>query len=431
MRTVYADGDMTMMYLLRDTSIREYVKLVVLRQIVASTAFTIAHSFFRRLAKSMVADDHRPFERHGVAIGSLYVHIPFCRRPCRFCCFLRYEYEPGRYWLYMRHLMRELENVVSMLDINHPEVYIGGGTPTINPDGLLQLLDVIHELTQPRSVTVEANPSTLSPELAKELSHKVTRLSIGVQSLSPIILSKIGRRNHTVSDAIRAAALARKYFKVVNVDLLWDVPGQNPSQLRRDSRLFARLGIPQLTFYPILKPPSFAPYETVASFLTYKTIVETMRELGYSARTVWHFSNTRSIDMVDEYIVAHYDFVGVGAGSISKIGTKVTANAFSLRNYVKLIRKKGVSTMYATDLSYAENMLYKYSMRLFELRLSSPEILNYLKTALSKIFYRILKSNVEDSQINVEQMYFIGEVMRSLFAAVAAFRYTAIEHELA
>ena len=72
---------------------------------------------------------------------SLYIHIPFCVAPCRFCCFVRFPYKEDRYWPYMKALQVEIEETRSKLEEAQVEsVYIGGGTPSVNDEGLVWLL---------------------------------------------------------------------------------------------------------------------------------------------------------------------------------------------------------------------------------------------------------------------------------------------------
>ncbi len=74
----------------------------------------------------------------------------------------------------MKALQTELENISSVLNLRSVDVYIGGGTPTINQEGILELLDEVHELVRPRSITIEANPATLrNVDFVEELSRKL------------------------------------------------------------------------------------------------------------------------------------------------------------------------------------------------------------------------------------------------------------------
>ena len=66
-------------------------------------------------------------------------------------------------------------------------VFLGGGTPTFTEPHALERL--LASLPQADEVTVEANPETVTQELARRLrAHGVNRVSLGVQSFRPRLL---------------------------------------------------------------------------------------------------------------------------------------------------------------------------------------------------------------------------------------------------
>ena len=72
-------------------------------------------------------------------------------------------------------------------------IFLGGGTPTFTePAALARLLAA---LPPAEEVTVEANPETVTPELAALLrEHGVNRVSLGAQSFQPHLLEMLERR---------------------------------------------------------------------------------------------------------------------------------------------------------------------------------------------------------------------------------------------
>ena len=123
----------------------------------------------------------------------LYLHIPFCRKRCKFCYFKVFtdknasEIEP-----YVSALSREIE-LVSKLPVMGGRpfrfVYFGGGTPSfLSPRQLTSLVDRLREnisWDQAEEVTFECEPGTLARTKVHTLKDLgVTRLSLGVENFS-------------------------------------------------------------------------------------------------------------------------------------------------------------------------------------------------------------------------------------------------------
>ena len=84
-------------------------------------------------------------------------------------------------------------------------------------------------------MTVEANPETVTRELATLLREcGVTRVSLGAQSFQPELLAVLERR--AGPDHVRRAVhhLRDVGFDNISLDLLYGIPGQEPSHLDAD-----------------------------------------------------------------------------------------------------------------------------------------------------------------------------------------------------
>ena len=78
----------------------------------------------------------------------LYLHIPFCRKRCKFCYFRVYtDKNASDVDIYTDTLAREIQLYASMAGIGGREfefVYFGGGTPSFLSND--QLLRLVHSL---------------------------------------------------------------------------------------------------------------------------------------------------------------------------------------------------------------------------------------------------------------------------------------------
>ncbi len=124
-------------------------------------------------------------------IRHLYVHLPFCGHRCGYCDFVTVVGRAGEHGRYVDALLAELQLERRVLASELETVFLGGGTPTFTrPAELARLLDGLPPAAE---VTVEANPETVTPELARLLrAHGVTRVSLGAQSFQPEAARRAG-----------------------------------------------------------------------------------------------------------------------------------------------------------------------------------------------------------------------------------------------
>ena len=167
----------------------------------------------------------------------VYVHVPFCRHRCHYCDFNTYEGLDPLHGAYVDALEREIGEA----EHDGPpatSVFFGGGTPTLlAPDALARLLGAVRGsigVAPGAEVTIEANPETVDERtFAGLLDAGFNRFSIGVQSLAPHVLQRLGR-THSAEPALEALAAARRAGAAdVNADLIFGSPWEGPDDWRR------------------------------------------------------------------------------------------------------------------------------------------------------------------------------------------------------
>ena len=162
----------------------------------------------------------------------VYVHIPFCLHRCLYCDFNTYEDLDALHGPYVDALEREI--VGSPQSPPATSVFFGGGTPTLlPPTALARILAAIRShigMEEGAEVTVEANPETVDARAFEALlAAGVNRFSIGVQSLEPGVLERLGRR-HSTAAAIAAVRAARSAgVEDLNIDLIYGSPWETTS----------------------------------------------------------------------------------------------------------------------------------------------------------------------------------------------------------
>ena len=219
--------------------------------------------------------DSAPDETAETPLG-LYIHIPFCRKRCKFCYFRVYTNQNAKAIEdYVVALIQELELISQRSAIGNREllfVYFGGGTPSyLSSKQLRSLRDRMSEfITWERAeeVTFECEPGTLSLEKLETLRDiGITRVSLGVENFDDKILEENGRA-HLSPEVFKAYDWIRDVgFPQVNIDLIAGMVGETDANWSRCIDRAIEMQPDNITMYQME-----LPFNTVYS--------KEMRELG-------------------------------------------------------------------------------------------------------------------------------------------------------
>jgi oxygen-independent coproporphyrinogen-3 oxidase len=176
------------------------------------------------------ADEARPL--------GLYVHVPFCASTCDFCAFYQTEPTAERIQGYLETVQREADLISWPRPVT--TVFWGGGTPgLLSPRDLMRLAEIVKARLggTPREWTVELAPASVTEARLQALREAgVTRVSLGVQTFQPDLLDALGRQ-HTREQVYRAYERIRAVgFPVVNLDLMFALPGETAAEWAADVR---------------------------------------------------------------------------------------------------------------------------------------------------------------------------------------------------
>ncbi len=307
----------------------------------------------------------------------LYIHIPFCESLCPYCSFHRFVLDKELARKYFKALRKELQ-MYKDLKYDFKGLYIGGGTPTIMMDELLETLSFTKKLFSIKEISVETNPNHVTEENIKLLKKAgVNRLSVGVQSFDDEILKQIGRYEKYGSgkEIIDRLKKAIGQFDTLNIDLIFNMPTQSKESLNRDLDIIDETLAEQVTFYPLMSSTNVeksikstlgnVDYKQEKSF--YFTILNRMRK-NYTGSTAWCFS--RGSSMIDEYVIIYNKYVGVGSGAFGYFNDSIYANTFSLNEYIDKINNNELPIASVKTFTEKENMHYFLLMKLFGLSMS-------------------------------------------------------------
>lgn len=368
----------------------------------------------------------------------LYIHIPFCAALCPFCSFHRVQHCHQQAQRYFAALRREI-GLYHTAGYAFTGVYFGGGTPTIEPEQLIDTIGLIRTLFPVREISVETNPRELRPLLLEELRRGgVTRLSVGVQSFDDRLLREMGRyetygSGAEIADHIRGAA---GIFPTLNVDLIFNQPHQTQASLERDLEIFQTLGANQVSCYPLMTSPTVArrmrdtmgvpDRHRLRGF--YRTIVERLSS-EFAPTSAWCF--TRCGESGDEYIAAAENYVGVGSGAFSYLDGTLYSTTFSLSAYERRIACGLTGIVTQHRLGETDRMRYALLVQMFGLRLDRERALaRHGKAFFRRLWGELLtleafgaaRRDAKGWRLTERGMYWLMLMMSEFFESVNAYR---------
>jgi oxygen-independent coproporphyrinogen-3 oxidase len=279
----------------------------------------------------------------------LYVHLPFCAHRCGYCDFVTVVGRAGQHRAYVDALLRELDLERGLLDGRLETIFLGGGTPTFT--ALPELVRLLEALPPAREVTVEANPETVTPELARALhAAGVTRVSLGAQTFQPALL-RVLERVAGPDDVRRAVHHLRDAgFDNISLDLIYGIPGQSAADLAADLGNAITLEPEHLSCYELEAKPGTRFTHAWGEELGrqadamedyFERVVATLTRAGFRWYETANFCRADGRrDLRSQHNLAYWlgrDYLGIGIGAVSTIENRRWRNAPRLGRYLEAL----------------------------------------------------------------------------------------------
>ena len=321
----------------------------------------------------------------------LYVHLPFCAHRCGYCDFVTVVGRSAQHRAYVDALLSELELERELLAPALETVFLGGGTPTFTQlDELVRLLEALPAAAE---VTVEANPETVTPELARALCDVgVTRVSLGAQTFRPELLRVLERV--AGPDDVRRAVhhLRDASFDNISLDLIYGIPGQSSADLAADLGDALALEPEHLSCYELEAKPGTRFTHAWGAELGrqadamedyFERVVGTLTAAGYRWYETANFCRGDSVvDRRSRHNLAYWlgrDYLGIGIGAVSTIENRRWRNTPRLGRYLEALR---VGTRPDRELEELDADVRARERVMLGLRLDEPLPLAGLRHAL-------------------------------------------------
>jgi oxygen-independent coproporphyrinogen-3 oxidase len=302
----------------------------------------------------------------------LYVHIPFCSALCDFCPYFKIKYDETIALEYTNALIREIDIVCYGQKEKKAvtSLYFGGGTPALVLPGLQKIIFKLEEYFYIKDgIGVELHPDDICENTLNVLKAAgVNMISIGVQSFDDGCLNALGRENGCFAQKIE---LVRAYrFSVIDVDLIFGIPGQTETGLINDIESAFKCGATQVSTYPFIdftfannmyKPmPEKNKKKMLSAIAEYAVMNDIERT------SVWTFAKKGTGKYSS---VTRENFLGFGASAATLSEDTFKINTFSISDYMLRVNENHLPTSLALEFSKRQRACYFlfwacYSMRI-------------------------------------------------------------------
>jgi len=289
---------------------------------------------------------------------SLYLHIPFCVKKCRYCDFLSGPQDEETRERYTRALINEIK-MQTICPTGSPvdTVFFGGGTPSVlsgsQIDRIMEALHSFFSIQEDAEISMETNPGTADDEKLRVLKTAgINRLSLGVQSMHDRELALLGRI-HTAGQARQTFEKARKAgFDNINIDLMSALPGQSleswadtleqavrwaPEHISAYS-LIIEEGTPFAAMYENGSLPTLPDEDTDREMYHYTGSF--LAEHGYQRYEISNYALPgRECRHNSGYWTGH-PYLGLGIGAASYVNGTRFSNCTDLREYLEVLGRQ-------------------------------------------------------------------------------------------
>ena len=293
---------------------------------------------------------------------SLYVHIPFCSQLCYYCgCNKIITRHQSKADTYIDFLAKEIAAQAPLFKhYSVEQLHLGGGTPTfLTPQQMKRLITLLEQHFNFTSTTergIEVDPRSLAENMLVDLRMLgFNRVSFGIQDFNDDVQLAVNRPQHadTVKQLITQAR--ELGFKSINADMIYGLPLQTPESFKQTIEQLIELSPDRVSVFNYAHlPERFAAQRKIKErdlpnahdkLTMFKNTLEQMTQAGYQFIGMDHFAkadNELAIAQNEGKLHRNFqgytthgncDLLGLGASSISQIGTAILQNKKELKHY--------------------------------------------------------------------------------------------------
>ena len=334
-----------------------------------------------------------PVETETAVDLGLYIHIPFCRKRCKFCYFRVYvDKNASQIQEYLDGLSREIELYSQRPRIDSRPlkfVYFGGGTPSYisarHLKAFVKQATAALPWSEAEEIAFECEPGTLTEAKVEAIADiGVTRLSLGVENLNDAILAENGRAHLSREVYEVMPWIEARQFEQVNVDLIAGMTGETWESWRETVARTIDLGADSITVYQMELPYNtvfskaisdgkrkeliLADWQTKRQWHAYA--FEQFAAVGYGQSSAYTMVRVREETGSNRSFVYRdalwrgSDMIGAGVASFSHMGGVHYQNVSSWEGYLGELEKGRLPIERALQITPAEQLTRQFILQL-------------------------------------------------------------------
>ncbi len=279
-------------------------------------------------------------------MAGLYFHIPFCTSKCTYCDF--YSMPPrGRTEILVDALLSEYHHRCNEISEPFKTLYIGGGTPSLLPDNLLEKLVSGLNLHDIEEFTIEVNPDDVTSErVAAWKAIGINRISMGVQSFDDRQLKIIGRRHNATQAKVAIDTILNGGIINLTCDLIYGLPEQTIESWAYSLQQLLDYHLPHLSAYCLSYEPGTRLYAALTAGHITPTDDMVLQQMYYHLCSAtlnagyehYEISNFAIPGYHSRHNSSYWDstpYLGLGPGAHSFDGKTRRFNRPDLLNYLR------------------------------------------------------------------------------------------------
>jgi len=283
-------------------------------------------------------------------LAGIYIHIPFCKQACHYCDF-HFNTNLDRKEQMVESIIEELKLRKDYLQEKSVKtIYFGGGTPSLlSANQIEKILDTIYtdyecELEE---ITLEANPDDLGNDNLSDWKRLgIDRLSLGIQSFDPAVLSFYNRTHSAIESKVAIENARKAGFEKFSLDLMYGFPAANHQIWGNDLAIaidqdpghissYALTIEPKTTLENWTKRKKFIPASEDFVATQFEILQEATEKAGYIQYEVASFGKPNQFALHNTNYWKGVPYLGVGPSAHSFDGKIRGSNPANNSAYLK------------------------------------------------------------------------------------------------
>jgi oxygen-independent coproporphyrinogen-3 oxidase len=254
-------------------------------------------------------------------------------------------------------------------------------------DYLPEIIDLVKNLFNIKgNMGIELHPRDINETLLEKLKkYGFNMISIGIQSFQDKCISFLEREKIDSIDKLR---LVKKFkFTLVDVDLIFGMPGQTKKDLTDDFIIAVENGATQISTYPFIEF-SYAsiknkPLNQKLKKQMLESLLDISEKTGYQRSSIWTFSKDNSPRYSS---VTRDNFIGFGPSAATLLKNIFKINTFSVKEYIKCLNNNKLPTALSLKFSPRTRALYWLFWSSYNLNINRDNFYELFSKKLNDIF---------------------------------------------